>query len=110
ERHKRSAGARAILPGARLDDGKIARSNRNDLRAEPRGFEGAGMGTGALRDEDRRALPQLPRDGGERGLRAAFRRACIDGLVRAVEDEMHEARLRAAGEEIVPHDQDALML
>jgi hypothetical protein len=48
------------------------------------------MRTGALRHEDCRALAQLPRDGGERCLRAAFRRTRIDGLVRPDQDRIRE--------------------
>lgn len=66
--------------------------------------------TGALRDEDRRALPHLPCNGGERGLRAAFRRARIDGFVRVIENVVHEPRFGAAGKQVVADDEHAFML
>jgi hypothetical protein len=64
----------------------------------------------AFCNKDRRTLFQLLSDDRKRRLRAALGRACIDNFLGAVEKLARKARLRPAGEKIVPDYPDSQMI
>ena len=65
------------------------------------------MGFGALGDEDRGLLAQRPGDMCQGGLRAAFRRAGMDGFLHAIQHLPVEAGQGAAGVQIIADHPDS---
>jgi hypothetical protein len=110
ERQEGSPRQLAVGASLRRDVGQVAAGHLDDLCAGGPGLLRAGVEAPPLRHEDRRPLPLGSTGVSERHLGVALRRGRIDVLIGPGEHAVEHPPLGAPRDQVVTHDDDALML